>query len=438
MKKRILAMLLALCMILPLGAGALAEGELNAYQLTEPEMAALIEALGGADPMAIGNGFFHIIMTYEQTSKSQAFTYADAIADVLAADGDGSAADSLASMFGIGDEAELEVVTAISDWLNEQQMDEARTAAFFQSLSDGMNWPTDAYEAFAEELFSGREAAPAEEDAASAEEAAPAEDGEEDVSAYHLTAEEAQAFADAMSGFDVEDVFHAFDHIRLTMDLFPTSYADAIADILDGGDGAAEKVASDFSIGTEAQLEVVAAVSDWIERQQIEQDRVEDFFWALFDVDDISQTFDALDKLLSGELLPAEGAAKTAEDTVTEQDLQELLTCIGKAVQDEYLTPNGVDPAALVWPTDPGTFRYFDVLFTNYCISALTGEPPKPVTDDYVPASPDKEIMDAVYAGVMNWLDGFESVDYEYLVTLGQEINNIEYVLEYLPANLTF
>ena len=46
--------------------------------------------------------------------------------------------------------------------------------------------------------------------------------------------------------------------------------------------------------------------------------------------------------------------------------------------------------------------------------------------------------MDAVYAGVMSWLDGFESVDYEYLVTLGQEINNIEYVLEYLPANLTF
>lgn len=431
MKKRMLAMLLALCMILSLGAGALAEGELNAYQLTEPEMAALVEALGGADPMAIGNGFFHIIMTYEQTSKSQAFTYADAIADVLAADGDGSAADSLASMFGIGDEAELEVVAAISDWLDAQQLDEARTAAFFQSLSDGMNWPTDAYIALVEELLSGGGAAPAED-------AAPSEDGEEDVSAYHLTAEEARAFADALSGFDVEDIFHAFDHIRLTMDLFPTSYADAIADILDGGDGAAEKVASDLSIGTEAQLEVVATVSDWIEQQQIEQDRVEDFFSSLFIVDDINETFDALDKLLSGELLPAEGAAKTAEDTVTEQDLQELLTCIDKAVQDEYLTPNGVDPAALVWPTDPGTFRYFDVLFTNYCISALTGEPPKPVTDDYVPASPDKEIMDAVYAGVMNWLDGFESVDYEYLVTLGQEINNIEYVLEYLPANLTF
>ena len=153
MKKRTLAMLLSLCLVLTLGAGALADGEeLNVYQLTGSEMAALGEALGGADPMAVDNAFFHIIMTYEQTSKSQAFTYADAIADILAADGD-SNADALAAMFGIGDEAELDVVTAISDWLAEQQMDEARTAAFFQSLSDGMNWPTDAYEAFAEELL---------------------------------------------------------------------------------------------------------------------------------------------------------------------------------------------------------------------------------------------------------------------------------------------
>ena len=130
--------------------------------------------------------------------------------------------------------------------------------------------------------------------------------------------------------------------------------------------------------------------------------------------------------------------AKTAEDEVTDQDLQELLTCIGKAVEDEYLTPSGIDPAALAWPTDPATFRYFDEMFTNYCISALTGEPPAPVRDDYVPASPDKEIMDAVYAGVMNWLDGFASVDYEYLIALSQQINTFEYVLEYLPANLTF
>lgn len=138
MKKRWLATLLALSLVLALGAGAFAEGELNAYQLTGSEMAALSEALGGSDRMDIDNAFFHIIMTYEQTSKSHTFTYADAIADILAADGD-SNADALASMFGIGYEEELDVVTAISDWLDAQQLDEERTAAFFQSLSDGMN-----------------------------------------------------------------------------------------------------------------------------------------------------------------------------------------------------------------------------------------------------------------------------------------------------------
>ena len=317
MKKRMLATLLALCMVLSLGAGALAtEEELNDYQLTGPEMAALSEALGGSDRMDVDNAFFHIILTYEQASKSQAFTYADAIADVLAADGDNSPADQLASMFGIGYEEELEAVTAISDWLNEQQMDEDRTAAFFQSLSDGMNWPTDAYEAFAEELFSGREAAPAED--------AAIEDGGS-VSAYHLTVEDVQAFADTLGSFDREDIFHAFDLIRLTVELYPSTYTDALADILDGGDGDAEQVAANFSIGSEAQVEVVAAVSDWIEQQQIEQDRVEGFFSSLFIVDDISETFDALDKLLTGELLPAEDAAAVPAEPI-EFDVDHLNT----------------------------------------------------------------------------------------------------------------
>ena len=153
MKKKMLAALLALCMILSLGTAALADEERNDYQLTAEEMEALSEALGGLDPMDVDNAFFHIILTYEQTSKSQACTYADAIADVLAADEDNSPADQLVAMFGIGDEEELEAVTAISDWLEEQKMDEEQTAAFFQSLSDGMNWPTDAYEALSEELF---------------------------------------------------------------------------------------------------------------------------------------------------------------------------------------------------------------------------------------------------------------------------------------------
>ena len=130
--------------------------------------------------------------------------------------------------------------------------------------------------------------------------------------------------------------------------------------------------------------------------------------------------------------------AKTAEDTVTEEELQELLTYIGTAVKDEYLTPNSVDPAALVWPSDPNTFRYFDQLITNYGISVLTGESPESVREDYVPASPDKDIMDAVYAGVVNWLNEFESVDYEYVLSVIQEIDHSDYILEYIPANATF
>ena len=266
---------------------------------------------------------------------------------------------------------------------------------------------------------------------------------EEELNDYALTEEDMQALADAIGGFEREDIDNAFEYIRLTMERLLTTYPDAIADILDGGSGgpgAAESIRTDTNgyLGTESQLEVVAAVSDWLEQQQISGDRTDDLFLSLFgniatDIEGKYEPF--MEEILSGgEKRPA----KTAEDEVTEQDLQELLTYIGKAVEDEYLTPNGIDPAALVWPTDPNTFRYFDEMVTNYCISTLTGEPPAPVREEYVPASPDKEIMDAVYAGIMNWLDGFESVDYEYLIALSQEIDHIEYILEYLPANVTF
>ncbi len=130
--------------------------------------------------------------------------------------------------------------------------------------------------------------------------------------------------------------------------------------------------------------------------------------------------------------------AKTSEDSVTDEELEEMMTYIAKSVSEEYLVPNGINPEDLVWPTDPNTFRYFDQLFTNFCIAFLTEMPPDDVREDYIPASPDKDIMDAVFHGVTNWLDGFESYSYEYLLSVSDQIDHLEYILEYIPANINF
>ena len=260
---------------------------------------------------------------------------------------------------------------------------------------------------------------------------------EEELNDYALTEEDMQALADAIGGFEREDIDNAFEYIRLTMERLLTTYPDAITDILDGGNGgpgAAESICADTNgyLGTESQLEVVAAVSDWLEQQQISGDRTDDLFLSLFgntttDMEGKYESF--IEELLSGgEKRPA----KTAEDEVTEEDLQELLTYIGKAVEDEYLTPNGIDPASFVWPSDADAWMYFHALLQRLYVKIGMGM--EMSLEDLIPASPDKEIMDAAFKGLTNWLDEFESYPVEYLDKISVSIEGDGFI----PANVTF
>ena len=349
MKKRMLAMLLALCMILPLGIGALAEDDETDEGLSDAQKA-LEEAKAGLAESLTRNG---------------------ATSDV--------------------DPSEMEWDEFLA-WVEEN--DAAHGHGDTEPSADALN-------------------------------------------DYSLTEEDMRALADAIGGFDREDIDNAFEFIRLTMDRILTTYAEAIADILDGGNGgqgAAEAVSADTNgfLGSEGQLEVVAAISDWLEQQQISQDRTDDFFMSLFgntaiDVERQYEPF--MEELLSGgEKRPA----KTAEDEVTEEELQELLTYIGQAVEDEYLTPNGIDPASFVWPGDPGAWEYFHALLKRFYMEIGMGM--EMSLEDLVPASPDKEIMDAAFQGLTNWLGLFESYPPEYLDKISVAIEADGFI----PANVPF
>ena len=262
---------------------------------------------------------------------------------------------------------------------------------------------------------------------------------EDELNDYSLTEEDMQALADALDGFDREDIDNAFEYIRLTMDRILTTYAEAIADILDGGNGgqgAAEAISADTNgfLGSEGQLEAVAAISDWLEQQQISEDRTDDFFLSLFgntaiDVEGKYEPF--MEELLSGgEKRPA----KTAEDPIFDEDAQEIMAYMARSISEEYLVPNGIGPDDLAWPTDQAAWEYYNDLLDQIYTETAIGGTPEPISEDLVPASPDKEIMDAAAQGVANWLYEFESVESGYLDHLYALLKDSQYIME----NVTF
>ncbi len=257
---------------------------------------------------------------------------------------------------------------------------------------------------------------------------------EDELNDYSLTEEDMQALADAIGGFDREDIDNAFEYIRLTMDRILTTYAEAIADILDGGNGgqgAAEAISADTNgfLGSEGQLEAVAAISDWLEQQQISEDRTDDFFLSLFgntaiDVEGKYEPF--MEELLSGgEKRPA----KTAEDPVLDEDMQELMSCIAKSITEEYLVPNEISAEDFVWPDNPVALEYYNTLLTHVYYEVTLDIDTGLLEGELVPPeSPDKEIMDAAVQGIANWLHESESVDSVYLDDLFGTLRDYQFI----------
>lgn len=123
--------------------------------------------------------------------------------------------------------------------------------------------------------------------------------------------------------------------------------------------------------------------------------------------------------------------AKTAEDPVFEKDIEELMTYVAKSVSEEYLVPNEIDVETFVWPTDEASWNYYCLLLNGVYTRVAIGANPEPISEDAIPDSPNKEIMEAVSQGVENWLNEFESCESGYLDHLYLLLKDSEYFLEH-------
>ena len=138
--------------------------------------------------------------------------------------------------------------------------------------------------------------------------------------------------------------------------------------------------------------------------------------------------------------------AKRVEASYSDEEKQELLTCIAEAISEDYLIPNDINAEDFAWPTDQAAWDYYNGVIANgerqnglldqlYFEIAIGSD--QPVSEALVPASPDKEIMDAAAKGISNWLHAHE----EQFQSGEHDINEMMYLLknrQYILDKVTF
>lgn len=129
----------------------------------------------------------------------------------------------------------------------------------------------------------------------------------------------------------------------------------------------------------------------------------------------------------------------TADTEITDEDIQEIYASIKENVTAEYLEPNGIDPATFSWPSsESSSWNYFDDLYTScyLCVDLQI-----PFTEDELTQyegeypTQDKDLFEAVFFGILNWMDSKGSYDTGYYSAVLGKLN--PYVSN-LPANVTF
>ena len=110
-----------------------------------------------------------------------------------------------------------------------------------------------------------------------------------------------------------------------------------------------------------------------------------------------------------------DGVMKTGDDSLTEEDIQNLKDSIRDAVISEYLEPNKISAEEFVWPdsSDVESWEYFAKLVENFKIEYETGVE-MPASEEELTSS--KKILKASFNGIMNWLDEQGSYDGWYFV----------------------
>ena len=113
----------------------------------------------------------------------------------------------------------------------------------------------------------------------------------------------------------------------------------------------------------------------------------------------------------------------TADTEITDEDIQEIYASIKENVTAEYLEPNGIDPATFSLPASEEAWSYFFKLSESYYMELFTGVEIDTSSTENLPPSPEKEIMDSIFKGLLRGLDNLGKYDADYYSKFTQKLS---------------
>lgn len=131
----------------------------------------------------------------------------------------------------------------------------------------------------------------------------------------------------------------------------------------------------------------------------------------------------------------AEELAVEAKDTnkteLDNADVEALRTSIADSIKKEYLEPNKIAAEDFSWPemSESVAWEYFSGLKRKYAESEF--DIVFGLEDPTVPSGADKQIIEALYNGIINWYETSGVDNYDYFnsaldATLPEELQKIE------------
>lgn len=135
----------------------------------------------------------------------------------------------------------------------------------------------------------------------------------------------------------------------------------------------------------------------------------------------------------------------TADTEITDEDIQEIYASIKESIEKRYLEPNSISPADFSWPDATSTiwgdysdrilmdngYQYATVkdFFTEDELINMLSD-----YDNQYP-SPDKEILDSVLLGIIDWMQTKGDYDEGYFSSVFSKLLPMKDVI---PTNVTF
>lgn len=113
-------------------------------------------------------------------------------------------------------------------------------------------------------------------------------------------------------------------------------------------------------------------------------------------------------------------------EALTEEDVEALKSSIKNAVVEEYIKPNGFDPASFSWPASTNTvWDYFDMLRLEYDAQNFLGGPTG--QEHEFPDCDEKTIIDAAYDGFILWHKSTGVTNYDFFKSANSMVAQVDF-----------